>query len=88
MSDLEMTIPRGVKDSPRRVELIFYREDPRDEYIETLRWVAHFPHASKSWLGYGHTMPNGNPPAPFWGSAELDTLLFMPPIVTKDQTSP
>jgi Suppressor of fused protein (SUFU) len=33
-------------------------------------------------------MPNGNPPAPFWGSAMLDTLLFMPPIVTQDQTLP
>jgi len=88
MSDLQMTMPRGAKDSPQRVELIFYCEEPRDEYIETLRWVAHFPHDSKSWLGHGHTMPNGNPPVPFWGSAELDTLLFMPPIVTKDQTLP
>ncbi len=88
MGDLEMTMPRGAKDVPRRVELIFYCVEPRDEYIETLRWVAHFPHDSKSWLGHGHTMPNGNPPAPFWGSTELDTLLFMPPIVTKDQTLP
>jgi hypothetical protein len=88
MSDLEMTLPRAAKGVPRRVELIFYCSEPRDEYITTLRWVAHFPHDSKSWLGYGHTMPNGNPPAPFWGSTELDTLLFMPPIVKKDQTLP
>lgn len=88
MSDMEMTMPRGAKEVPRRVELIFYCAEPRDEYIATLRWVAHFPHDSKSWLGHGHTMPNGNPPAPFWGSTELDTLLFMPPIVTKDQTLP
>jgi hypothetical protein len=89
MSDLEMTLPRGAdKDVPRRVELIFYCSEPRDEYISTLRWVAHFPHDSKSWLGHGHTMPNGNPPAPFWGSTELDTLFFLPPIVRKDQTLP
>jgi hypothetical protein len=88
MSDLEMTMPRGAKEVPRRVELIFYCSEPHEEYIATLRWVAHFPYASKSWLGYGHTMPNGNPPAPFWGSTELDTLLFMPPIVKKDQTLP
>jgi hypothetical protein len=79
-------LPRRAKDVPRRVELIFYCAEPRD--IATLRWVAHFPHDSKSWLGHGHTMPNGNPPAPFWGSTELDTLLFMPPIVMKDQTLP
>jgi hypothetical protein len=50
--------------------------------------VAHFPHDTKSWLGTGHTMPNGNPPAPFWGSEVLDTLLFMPTIVSKDATLP
>jgi hypothetical protein len=88
MSDLEMTLPRGARGAPHRVELIFYCSEPRDEYSATLRWVAHFPHASKSWLGHGHTMPNGNPSAPFWGSTELDTLLFMPPIVSKDQTLP
>jgi len=88
MSDLKMTLPRRAKDVPRRVELIFYCAEPRDEYISTLRWIAHFPHDSKSWLGYGHTMPNGAPPAPFWGSTELDTLLFMPPIVMEDQNLP
>ena len=66
MSDLEMTLPRRAGEVPRRVELIFYCAEPREEYIATLRWVAHFPHDSKSWLGHGHTMPNGNPPAPFW----------------------
>jgi hypothetical protein len=29
-------------------------------------------------------MPNGNPPEPFWGSSVLDTLLFMPTIVSTD----
>jgi hypothetical protein len=87
MSDLKMTLPLGAdQDVPRRVELIFYCSEPRDEYIATLRWVAHFPHDSKSWLGHGHTMPNGTPPAPFWGTTELDTLFFLPPLVKKDQT--
>jgi len=88
MSDLEMTLPRRASGVPKRVELIFYCTEPREEYITTLRWVAHFPHDTKSWLGHGHTMPNGNPPSPFWGSTKLDTLLFMPPIVIKDQTLP
>lgn len=29
-----------------------------------------------------------NPPAPFWGSTELNTLFFLPPTVKKDQTLP
>ena len=85
MSDLPMTLPRNANDVARRVELIFYCAEPREEYIATLRWVAHFPHDSKSWLGHGHTMPNGNPPEPLWGSDKLDTLFFLPPIITKDQ---
>lgn len=88
MSDLEMNLPRHAADVPRRVELIFYCAEPREEYISTLRWVAHFPHDNKSWLGHGHTMPNGNPPAPFWGSKILNTLFFLPPIVAKDQALP
>lgn len=89
MSDLEMTPPKGAgNDVPRRVELIFYCAEPREEYIEILRWLAHFPHSSKSWLGHGHTMPNGNPSVPFSGSTALDTILFSPPIVKKDQTLP
>jgi len=87
MSDLEMTTPAGT-EAPRRVELIFYCAEPRQEYIDTMRWLAHFPHDQKTWLGSGHTVPNGNPPAPFWGSSVLDTLLFVPPIVTRDAKLP
>jgi len=87
MSDLAMRIPRNVgKDAPRRVELVFYCAEPRREYQETLRWVARFPHDQKTWLSFGHTVPNGDPPAPFWGSGILDTLLFMPTVVQRDAT--
>ena len=89
MSDLPLRIPPGVGDAaPRRVELIFYCAEPKQEYLETLRWVARFPHDQKTWLSFGHTVPNGNPPAPFWGSEILDTLLFMPTIVQRDQVLP
>jgi len=87
MSDLAMNIPAGA-DVPRRVELIFYCSEPSAEYIETLRWLAHFPHDQKTWIGSGHTVPNGNPPAPFWGSSGLDTILFLPTIVKLDRTLP
>lgn len=70
------------------MELIFYCAEAREEYLAKLRWVAHFPHNSKSWLGHGHTLPNGNPPEPWWGNTILDTFFFLPPIVTEDQTLP
>ena len=84
MSDLPMKVPAKL-NAPRRVELIFYCTEAKPEYIETLRWLAHFPHDQKTWIGVGHTIPNGNPPAPFWGSSILDTILFMPTIVNKDR---
>ncbi|HLY18803.1 MAG TPA: suppressor of fused domain protein [Bryobacteraceae bacterium] len=89
MSDLRMRVPPAAgKDAPRRVELIFYCAEPKQEYIETLRWVARFPHDQKTWLSFGHTIPNGDPPAPFWGSEILEALLCMPTIVQCDQALP
>jgi len=87
MSDLEMSVPDGTK-APRRTELIFYCSEPNREYLETMQWLAHFPHDQKTWIGSFHTIPNGNPPAPFWGSSVLDTLLLLPPIVKRDATLP
>ncbi|HET8549584.1 MAG TPA: suppressor of fused domain protein [Bryobacteraceae bacterium] len=83
MSDLEMAVPAGVI-APRRAELIFYCSEPREKYVETLRLLAHFPHDQDTWIGIGHTILNGDPPAPFWGSSVLDTVLLLPPIVTRD----
>ena len=88
MSDLETRLPAGVRNVPRRVELIFYCSEPKQEYLETIRSLAHFPHDNKTWIGSGHTVPNGDPPAPFWGSPVLDTFLFMPTIVKHDATLP
>ena len=87
MSDMPMTTPRG-SSFPRRVELILYCTEPKPEYIQTLRFLAHFPHNQKTWVGTGHTIPNGNPPAPFWGSSVLDTILLMPTVVKRDQALP
>jgi hypothetical protein len=79
-----MSVPAEA-EAPRRVELIFYCSEPKQEYAETMRWLAHFPHNQKSWIGAFHTIPNGNPPVPLWGTANLDTILLIPSIVKKDQ---
>ena len=84
MSDLPMNVPNQLK-APRRVELVLYCAEPQPQYVETLRWIAHFPHDQKTWVGSAHTIPNGDPPAPFWGSAILNTILLMPTIVQRDQ---
>jgi len=90
MSDLAMKVPAEAtpKGVPRRVELIFYCSEPKQEYLETLRRLAHFPHDNNTWIGDFHTMPNGNPPDPFGGSPVLNTFLFLPTIVNPDAALP
>lgn len=89
MSDLPMRLPRQAQgQAPARVELIFYCAEPKTEYLETLRWLAAFPHAYKTWVASGHTIPNGDPPAPMWGAADLNTVLLMPAIVGPDNQLP
>ena len=84
MSDLAMNVPKKA-DVPRRVELIFYCREPKPEYADTMRWLAHFPHDQKTWIGAFHTIPNGNPPVPLWGTSLLDTIFLLPSLVKKDQ---
>ena len=94
MSDLEMTVPVDVRrkrwpeGASRRVELIFYCSEPKEEYLKTIKWLARFPHDWKTWIGPGHTIPTENISAPLWGSPVLDTILFMPTIVRPDATLP
>jgi hypothetical protein len=78
MSDLAMNAPANA--NARRVELIFYCTEPMQEYINAMRWLAHFPHDQKTWIGDFHTIPV----KPGWCSPILDTCFLLPSIVKKD----
>jgi hypothetical protein len=90
MSDVRMRLPLGIDSSQAspRAELIFYCDGEAAEYLPVMRSLARFPHDNKTWIYFGHTIPNGNPPAPFWGSSILDTVLLMPTIVKRDSELP
>jgi hypothetical protein len=54
-----------------------------DHWYWPIRWLkslARFPHEHKTWLGQGHTLPNGDPPQPFVSDTELCAWLLLPPI--------
>lgn len=87
MSDFAMLTP-SKSGAAKRVELIFYCSGPHEEYDQTLRWLGRFPHEARTWLGPGHSIPNGYPPRPMWGSESLNSVLLMPPIVSRDKTLP
>jgi hypothetical protein len=44
--------------------------------IEWLRDLARFPHEEKTWLGWGHTIPNGVEAAPFGPGTQLGCMIL------------
>ena len=82
-SDLPMNCPEKLGPEFRRVELVFYAAEDKPEYVQLLRDLAHFPHDNNTWLHWGHTMPNGTPPSPLFGT-RLDHLFFCGTILQPD----
>lgn len=53
--------------------------------IRQLKTLARFPHEYDTWLGFGHTIPNGNRPRPFASNTKLcGMMLFPPTLFTKE----
>lgn len=84
MSDLPMSVPDVVGPEGRRTELVLYVAEPQKDYASLLRFLAHFPHDHHTWLGHGHTMPNGQPALPLFLDSDLDTFLFLAPPIPGD----
>ncbi len=76
MSDRPMHVPEGCEEM-RFAELLLClppswkltQEDFKDERnfwpVRMLKFLARFPHEFDTWLGVGHTIPNGDPPENF-----------------------
>jgi hypothetical protein len=47
--------------------------------IQALKYLARFPHQHETWLWYGHTIPNGDPPEPFNSSTKLSSFVLLGP---------
>lgn len=56
-------------------------DDP-DAYfpIRWLKQLARLPHEYQTWLGFGHTIPNGDPATPLASTTELCGWLLLPPL--------
>ena len=96
MSDKAMNTPDGIEDADFAELSICLPEewkisekDFRDEKnYWPLRWLkilARFPHEYNTWLGFGHTIPNGDPAEPFAPNTKLNTLLLLPSVVLGDE---
>lgn len=89
MSDLPMTVPPGAEAFSRAELLLFLPpvwkiptgDDDRWYWpIRELKKMARLPHEYASWLGMGHTVPNGDPPTPFRPETRLCGWWLLPPL--------
>jgi hypothetical protein len=96
MSDKPMNTPDGVEGCDYAELSIclpedwkISEEDFNDEKnywpIRLLKFLARFPHEYNTWLGYGHTIPNGNPAEPFSDNTKLNTMVLLPSIVFEEE---
>lgn len=95
MSDLPMTTPEH-PDIPRHVELLItlppdWRLDQKsfeDEVwywpIRLLKSLARLPHKHRTWLGWGHTVPNGDPPQPYADDTKLCAAILLPSVTAPE----
>jgi hypothetical protein len=91
MSDLPMKVPSNV-DSTRYMELMITlpenweigNEQFKNENwywpVRELRFLARFPHKYDTWLGWGHTLPNGDPAEAFSDNCSFNGVILLPSI--------
>ncbi len=91
MSDLPMTTPEGA-DLPRFAELMItlppdWKTDQASFEDENWYWpirliksLARLPHKYRTWLGFGHTIPNGDPAEPYAPTTALSGAIILPSV--------
>lgn len=95
MSDLPMTVPDGAESS-RYAELMVtlpgdWRLDQKSFEDENWYWpvrllkgLARLPHKYRTWLGFGHSVPNGDPPEPYASRTGLCGAIVLPPVTVPE----
>ena len=48
--------------------------------VALLRHLAHYPHKQRTWIGLGHSLPNGNPAKPYADGVGFCGVVMLPPI--------
>lgn len=94
MSDLPM---QGADPEDRYAELVLCLpptwklsqqafQDQRNYWpVEWLKRVARLPHEYQTWVGAGHTIPNGDPPEPFHDSTAMCCWMLIGPVWFPDE---
>lgn len=96
MSDLPMTVPADLS-VPRHVELLMtlpgdWRLDDSALDDESWYWpvrllknLARLPHKHNTWLGWGHSVYDGEPLTPYAPNTRLSSAVVLPSVSVPDE---
>jgi hypothetical protein len=92
MSDRPMTVDPRAVGAPAYAELMMRLPKgwPLGEDSWPVRWLrrlARLPHEHATWLGWGHTIPNGDPAAPLAPGVPFTGFIIAPPTSLDEQDS-
>ncbi len=74
----------NIPDDPADIATAF--EDENVYWpIRWLKRLARLPHEYGTWLGFGHTVPNGEEATPFAGNTELGCMLLLTALSLPDE---
>lgn len=91
MSYLPMTVPAGC-EALEYAELVAVLpaswplssdalEDENNYWpLRLLKMLARFPHEYSTWLGWGHSIPNGDPAKPYAGNTKFCGVVLLPAV--------
>ena len=84
MSSVAMQVPPDVT-APQRLELMMTLPEGwkagDDWATHLLQSLSKLPRERKGWLGWGHTVPNGDPPQPLAPHTELCGVIIAPSLL-------
>jgi hypothetical protein len=98
MSDLPMTVPEGLEQfkyaelcvllpADWKIDEASFNDENNYWPVRWLKTIARFPHDYKTWIGHGHTIPNGENADPFAENTKLGCMLLLPSILLGEEFS-
>jgi hypothetical protein len=73
-AELCMLLPNDWNPSPER-----FKDERVYWPVRLLKMLARIPHEFSSWLGWGHSIPNGDPAKPYAPGTQLSGAVLIPP---------
>jgi hypothetical protein len=89
MSTKAMTVPEGAEEyafaelaillpAHWKLDEASFKDENNYWPVRLLKTLARLPHEYDTWLGYGHTVPNGDPAVPYASNTPFTGAMLMP----------